>query len=76
MIIALPLSEPLLMHVEPALVGIFVYSLAEVLLLAAVPMFLGLFFEPLGWWAQRASLCGSVYALWWVGYAKYAKNYP
>ncbi len=71
-IIGLPLSEPLLMRVEPALVGIFVYSLAEVLLLAAVPMFLGLF---LNRWAGGAAgfMCGSVYALWWIGYANTPK---
>ncbi|MCL5949887.1 MAG: hypothetical protein M1490_05360 [Candidatus Bathyarchaeota archaeon] len=71
-IIALPLSEPILMQVEPALVGIFVYNLAEVILLAAVPMFLGLFVNR---WAGGVAgfICGSVYALWWIGYANTPK---
>ncbi len=71
-IVGLPLAEPLINHVNPSLTGIFVYSLQEVILLAAVPMFVGLF---LNRWIGGAAgfISGSIYALWWVGYANTPK---
>jgi hypothetical protein len=63
-IIAFSLSTPFLMRINPALIGIVVFGLQEVILIVAVPMFFGLLWNQ---WAGGASgfLLGSIYALWW-----------
>jgi len=66
-IIAFPLSQPLLRQINPALIGILVFGLEEQILIVAVPMILGLLWNQ---WAGGASgfLLGSIYALWYAIY--------
>src|SRR3989304_7114991 len=66
-IIAFPLSQPLLMQINPALIGILVFGLEEQILIVAVPMLFGLLWNR---WAGGASgfLLGSIYALWYAIY--------
>lgn len=66
-IIAFPLSRPLLRQLNPGLINILVFGIAEVILTAAVPMLLGLVWNQ---WAGGASgfLLGSIYALWYAIY--------
>ena len=61
-IIAFQLSQPLLMGTNPALIGILVFGIGEVILIVAVPMFFGLLWNQ---WAGGASgfLLGSIYSL-------------
>jgi len=66
-IIAFPLSQPLLRQINPALIGILVFGLEEQILIVAVPMLFGLLWNQ---WAGGASgfLLGSNYALWYAIY--------
>src|SRR4030065_936501 len=66
-IIAFPLSQPLLRHINPALIGILVFGIEEQILTVAVPMLFGLLWNR---WAGGASgfLLGSIYALWYAIY--------
>src|SRR4030065_2219789 len=66
-IIAFPLSQPLVMQINPALIGILVFGLEEQILIVAVPMLFGLLWNR---WAGGASgfLLGSIYALWYAIY--------
>ncbi len=66
-ILAFPLSQPLLRQINPALIGILVFGFEEQILIVAVPMLFGLMWSR---WAGGASgfLLGSIYALWYSIY--------
>jgi hypothetical protein len=49
-IIAFPLSQPLLRQINPALIGILVFGLEEQILIVAVPMLFGLLWNQ---WAEE-----------------------
>jgi hypothetical protein len=71
-IIWFPLNGRTLASINPAFQGIFVFGVQEVIIIVAVPMMLGLFWNK---WAGGASgfLLGSIYALW---YAVYGASSP
>ena len=64
-IIAFPISEELLSQVNPALIGIFVFGIAEMIMTVGAPIILGLLWNK---WAGGASgfLLGSIFALWYA----------
>ena len=66
-IIAFPISEELLSQVNPALIGIFVFGIAEMIMTVGAPIILGLLWNK---WAGGASgfLLGSIFALWYAIY--------
>jgi len=61
-IIAFPISEGLLSQVNPALIGIFVFGIAEMIMTVGAPTILGLLWNK---WAGGAAgfLLGSIFAL-------------
>jgi hypothetical protein len=61
-IIAFPASSSVLASINPALIGILVYGFEEVIMLAAIPLFLGLLWNQ---WAGGVSgfMLGSLYAI-------------
>jgi hypothetical protein len=63
-IIWFPLNEQNMMNLNPALQGIFVFGVQEVIMVVAVPMIVGLVWNK---WAGGATgfLLGSIYALWY-----------
>ena len=66
-IIAFPLSESTLSQVNPALVGILVFGIAEMIMTVAAPIVFGLLWNR---WAGGAAgfLLGSIFALWYAIY--------
>jgi hypothetical protein len=66
-IIWFPLNARTLGSINAAFQGIFVFGVQEVIIIVAVPMMLGLFWNK---WAGGASgfLLGSIYALWFAVY--------
>ncbi|MGD6852113.1 MAG: hypothetical protein ACQCN6_08650 [Candidatus Bathyarchaeia archaeon] len=63
-IVWFPLNEQNMMNLNPALQGIFVFGVQEVIMIVAVPMIIGLVWNK---WAGGATgfLLGSIYALWY-----------
>ncbi len=63
-IVWFPLNEQAFASVDPALMGIFVFGVQEVVMIVAVPMLVGLLWNK---WAGGAAgfLLGSIYALWY-----------
>jgi hypothetical protein len=74
-IIWFPLNERALGSINPAFQGIFVFGVQEVIIIVAVPMMLGLYWNK---WAGGASgfLLGSIYALWFAIYGIRSPSWP
>jgi hypothetical protein len=66
-IIAFPLSENALSQIHPALVGILVFGIAEMIMTVAAPIVFGLLWNR---WAGAAAgfLLGSIFVLWYAIY--------
>jgi len=66
-IIAFPISETALSQIHPALIGIFVFGIAEMIMTVAAPIVFGLLWNK---WAGGVTgfLLGSIFALWYAIY--------